>query len=720
MTTTPRYKDPAAPVDQRVDDLLGRMTLEEKVGQMLQLDGRKDPHEGLRTYHPGSFLHVIDRTAGELQQAAGDTRLGIPLLFGIDAIHGHSFWPGATIFPTQLALACAWDADLARQVGRITAREMSTTGLHWTFAPVLCMARDLRWGRIDETFGEDALLIGDLAAAMIDGLQGEGPSDRRGVLACAKHYAGYSETHGGRDATEADLSRRKMHSTFLPPFRRASRAATYMVGYQAIDGVPCAANRWLLTEVLRDAWGFEGFTVTDWNNVGALIDKQHVAADIAEAATMAVRAGCDMIMNTPRFYDGALEAVRRGDLDEGLIDQAVRRILRVKVAMGLFEDPRLPQADRRGEFIATDEHQAVNLQAARGSIVLVKNDGMLPLAPQALKRLAVIGPNADDPLTQLGDWSLGTGQAGAGNHPRECITTVLDGLTARLAGEAEVVYARGCNVTDDDTSGIAEAVRAAEAADAAVVVVGDQLPFIGEARSTATLELQGAQQALLEAVHATGTPMIVVLLASKPLAVEWIDDHAAAVLVAFNPGMAGGRAIAEILCGDVNPSGKLPVSFARHVGQQPVYYNQLPGQHGTRYADLTQEPLYRFGAGLSYTTFAYGNLKLAAATIGPGEPVAVTVDVTNTGGRDGVEIVQVYLRDLVTSVTWPLKMLKAYRRVAVQAGRTCTVAFTLDHDALALVDADGRRVVEPGEFELYVGGSSAHDDLLTARFTVTA
>ncbi|MFW6153683.1 MAG: glycoside hydrolase family 3 N-terminal domain-containing protein [Planctomycetota bacterium] len=718
MTDTPRYKDPHASLDQRVDDLLGRMTLDEKVGQMLQLDGRKDPQDGLRRYHPGSFLHVIDETAGELQQAAATTRLGIPLLFGIDAIHGHSFWPGATIFPTQLGLACSWNPELARQVGRITAREMSTTGLHWTFAPVLCLARDLRWGRIDESFGEDSLLIGDLAAAMTDGLQGEGPSDRRGVLACAKHYAGYSETHGGRDATEADLSRRKMHSYFLPPFRRATHAATYMVGYQAIDGVPCTANRWLLTEVLREAWGFEGFTVTDWNNVGALIEKQHVAADIAEAATMAVTAGCDMIMNTPAFYDGALEAIGRGDLDEALIDQAVRRILRVKFALGLFEDPRLPDPARRGEFIATDEHQAVNLQAARESIVLVRNTGTLPLAPQALKKVAVIGPNADDPVTQLGDWSLGTGQAGKGGHPRECITTVLDGLRARLSGEAEVVSARGCNVTDDNTSGIDEAVRAAKAADVAVVVVGDQLPFIGEARSTATLELQGAQQALLEAVHATGTPMVVVLLASKPLAVEWIDEHAAAVLVAFNPGMAGGQAVAEVLCGDINPSGKLPISFARHAGQQPVYYNQLPGQHGTKYADLTQEPLYRFGTGLSYTTFAYSNLTLHKETIAPGEPVAFTVDVANTGDRDGVEIVQVYLRDLVTSVTWPLKMLKAYRRVALRAGRTETVAFTLDHDALALVDADGQRVVEPGDFELYVGGASADEDLLTARFTV--
>ena len=718
MTDQPLYKTPAAPVQQRVDDLLGRMTLEEKVGQMLQLDARREPARHLAERHPGSFLHAIDEVIGDLQHAALETRLGIPLLFGIDAIHGHSFLAGATIFPTQLALACAWNADLARQVGRITAREMSTTGLHWTFAPVLCLARDLRWGRIDETFGEDSMLIGDLAAAMIEGFQGDGPTDRRGVLACAKHFAGYSETHGGRDSSEADLSVRKLRSYFLPPFRRATHAATYMVGYQAIEGVPCTASRWLLTEVLRDEWGFEGFTVTDWNNVGSLIDKQHVCTDMPAAATAAVTAGCDMIMNTPSFYEGALEAVRRGDLDEGLIDQAVSRILRVKFAMGLFEDPRLPEPRRRGAFVATDEHAAVNLQAARESIVLVKNDNTLPFAPEAIKKVAVIGPNADDPLTQLGDWSLGSGQASKGTHPRECITTVLDGLRARLAGTADVVYARGCNVIDDDASDIEEAVQASKAADVAVVVVGDQLPFIGESRSTATLELQGAQQALLEAIHATGTPMVVVLLASKPLAVEWVHDHAAAILVAFNPGMAGGTAIAEILCGDVAPSGKLPISFARHVGQQPVYYNQLPGQHGTTYADLTQEPLYRFGEGLSYTTFAYSNLTLVKETLAPGEPVAFTVDVANTGGRDGVEIVQVYLRDLVTSVTWPLKMLKAYRRVTLKAGQTETVAFTLDPDALALVEANGCRVVEPGAFELHVGSSSADVELLTARFTV--
>ncbi|NLF30312.1 MAG: beta-glucosidase [Planctomycetes bacterium] len=720
MTDSPLYRNPAAPVDQRVDDLLGRMSLEEKVGQMLQLDGRKDPQAGLRERHPGSFLHVLGDDAVALQNAAMKTRLGIPLLFGIDAIHGHSFWAGATMFPTQLGLACAWNADLAHRVGRITAMEMSHTGVHWTFAPVLCLARDLRWGRIDETFGEDPLLIGDLASAMIDGLQGDDLGDRYSVLACAKHFAAYSETHGGRDATEADLSRRKLRSTFLPAFRRATGAATYMIGYQAIDGVPCTASRWLLTEVLREEWGFEGFTVTDWNNVGALVTHQHVAADIAAAAAMAVRAGCDMIMNTPAFYEGALEAVHRGDLDEALVDQAVRRILRMKFIMGLFEDPRLPDPARRPELIATDEHKAVNLQAARESIVLLRNSGLLPLATETLKKVAVIGPNADDTVAQLGDWSLGTGQAGQGAHPRQSITTVLDGLRGRLEGTAEVVYARGCNVVDDDTGGIDEAVRTATGADVAIVVVGDQKPFIGEARSTATLELQGAQQALLEAVHATGTPMVVVLLASKPLAVEWIDGHAAAVLVAFNPGMAGGQAVAEILCGDVNPSGKLPISFARHVGQQPVYYNQLPGQHGTKYADLTQEPLYRFGKGLSYTTFAYGNLRLARKTIAPGEPVAFTFDVANTGGRDGVEIVQVYLRDRITSVTWPLKTLKAHRRVAVKAGRTETVSFTLDHDALALVDADGRWVVEPGEFELLVGASSADEDLLVAAFEVTA
>jgi len=722
MTDRFVYKDPAATVEQRVDDLLARMTLEEKVGQMMQLDARKDALGDLARYHPGSYLHALGDRCGELQQVAAETRLGIPLLFGIDAIHGHSFWPEATIFPTQLAMACSWNEDLIERVGRITAVQMAHTGAHWTFSPVLCLARDLRWGRIGETFGEDTLLVGRFAAAMIRGYQGASIADRLSVLACAKHFAGYSETHGGRDSSEADLSVRKLRSFFLPPFRRAAEtgAATFMIGYQCIEGVPCTTNRWLLTDTLRDEWGFEGFTVTDWNNIGWMIDTQHVFETVAEAAAAAVTAGTDMMMSTPAFFEGALEAVGNGELDEALIDRACRRILRVKFAMGLFEDPRLPDAAGQAEVMAAPAHRAANLQAARQSIVLLKNtEAILPLADDKLAKVAVIGPNADDAAAQLGDWSLGTGQAGRGTYPRRSITTVLDRLRARLAEAADSVYAAGCSITDDDRSAIPDAVAAAAAADVAVVVVGDTIPLIGERRSTATLELMGGQKALLQAVAATGTPMIVVVISSKPLILTWVHEHAAAVLQAFNPGMAGGTAVAEILFGDINPTGKLPISFPRHVGQQPVWYNQPPGQHGDKYADMSQEPLYRFGFGLSYTTYRYENLALPSDTIAPGEPVECTVDVTNTGDRAGTEIVQVYLRDKVTSATWPTKMLKDYRRVELQPGQTETVSFSLKYADLAMVDARGNWAVEPGEFELYVGSSSADGELLTAPFRVT-
>lgn len=722
-TAVQPYQDPKQSVEERVEDLLARMTLEEKVGQMTQLDGRVEPLRAIDEKHPGSFLQILGEDTVGPQRHAQASRLGIPLLFGVDAIHGHSFWPGATIFPTQLGLACSWDADLMEEVGRVTALEMSYTGLHWTFAPVLCMARDLRWGRVNETFGEDPHLIGRFAAALIRGLQGSGLSDRRSVLACAKHYAGYSETIGGRDASEAQHSRRRMRAEFLPPFEEAVRAgcATFMTGYQAIDGVPCTMNYWLLTEVLKEEWNFEGFVVTDWDNIGRLVREQLVCETMDEAGAAAVAAGNDMMMSTPSAHAGIVEAVRAGRVSEALVDAACRRILRVKFAMGLFEEPRLPDLAAGDAVIGCEAHRDVALRAARESIVLLRNEGnLLPLSEAKLRRVAVIGPNADDPLAQLGDWSLGTGQANGGKqHPRETVVTVLDGLRARLEGHAQVDYALGCSATEPGTDGIAEAVAIATGADVAVVVVGDQVPQFGEFKSTATLELQGSQQALLEAVHATGTPMVVVLVNSKPLAVPWIAENAAAVLEAFNPGMLGGTALAEILLGDTNPSGRLPISIPRHVGQQPVHYNHIAIQHGGWYADRVPfAPLWAFGEGLSYTTFEYSKVRVLSPELSMGEPLRVAVDVTNTGALPGVETAQLYLNDLCTSATWPHKVLKDFARVAIAPGVTRTIAFEVPYGSLSLVNAEGHRVVEPGAFEVLVGSSSRDSDLLKASFRV--
>ncbi len=721
MPTLP-YRNPALTVAQRVADLLGRMTLEEKIGQLMLWDARGDDLAFINTYQPGSILHILGDKVGRAMDLAARNRLGIPLLVGEDGIHGHSFWKGATIFPTQLALAASWNPALVEQVGRVTAEEMAPTGIHWTFSPVLCLTRDLRWGRTGETFGEDPYLIGELGAALIQGYQGQGLADPTAVLASAKHYAGYSETQGGRDASEADLSRRKLRSYFLPPFERAVRAGamTFMTGYQAIDGVPSTANRWLLTEVLKDEWGFQGVVVTDWDNVGRLVREQRVCATFADAAIVALRAGNDIMMTTPEFYEGALEAVRNGRLAEAEIDAPCARLLALKFRMGLFENPRGPDLERAAAEIARADHRAVNLAAARQSLILLQNDGLLPLDPARVKSIAVVGPNADDDLQQLGDWSLGASQhpPEAGKHPREKTTTVLDGLRALAPAGCTVRYERGCSIVDDDQTDIPAAVAAARESDVVVAVVGDHLNFIGETLSTATLELQGGQIALLDALEQTGRPLIVVLVNSKPLVLPPSAKRAAAIVALFNPGMQGGQALAEALLGQLNPSGKLTVSVPVHVGQQPVFYSQVRGQHGNRYADLTQEPLFPFGHGLSYTRYVYSNLRLDSPTLTQGQAVTVSVDVENAGPHAGDEIIQVYVSDVVTSATWVNKALKGFARVHLAPGEKKTVPVVLPWEAFQIVDAEGRDVVEPGEFEILVGPSSRDRDLLRGKLRV--
>jgi beta-glucosidase len=722
MSQTPLFRDPSQPLERRVADLLERMTLAEKVGQMMQLNGQHDPVGIVQKMQPGSLLHILNDDLITAMDAAAETRLGIPLLVGEDGIHGHSFHPGATIFPTQLGLACSWNIDTIEACARVTAREMATTGAHWTFSPVLCLTRDVRWGRTGETFGEDPFLIGEFGAAMIRGYQGNGLDDVEGVLACAKHYAGYSETLGGRDASEADISRRKLRSFFLPPFERAARAGcmTFMTGYQSMDGLPSTANHWLLTQVLKEEWGFQGILVTDWANVSALYRDQKIVPGPKEAAVVAVRCGNDLIMTSPDFFEGAQTAVREGLLDESEIDAVVRRILLLKFRMGLFENPRRPDRVRQARVIASPEHRAINLRAARDSLVLLENNGLLPLDAAKLKNIAVVGPNADNDLAQLGDWSLGTPQhpAAKGKQPRECTVTLLDGIVARAPASIAVRHVAGCSVRTADTSQIPAALAVCADADVIVLVVGDDIPFIGEGNSTATLELQGGQRALVDAVMALRKPVVLGLVNSKPLVLPASVDGAAAIVECFNPGMQGGTAFAEVLFGDLNPSGKLTISFPRHVGQQPTFYNVVRNQHGNRYADLTQIPRFPFGHGLSYTRFEYANLQVRTPRLSPDQALEVLVEVSNTGQRDGTEIAQVYLCDLVTSVTWVNKTLVAFARVTLAAGETRSVGFEIPQQRLALIDAYERSVVEPGEFEISVGPSSVDADLLKATFVV--
>ncbi|MGO3357447.1 MAG: glycoside hydrolase family 3 N-terminal domain-containing protein [Bifidobacterium crudilactis] len=766
-SATPRYLDPQAGIGTRIDDLLSRMSVEEKVGQLMQLDAQHDLEHKVLDIHVGSILHASPQNLVEAAELVQRTRLGIPLIVGEDCIHGYSFWPGATIFPTQLTMAASWNPDLLERSARITAVEASATGVHWTFSPVLCIARDLRWGRVDETFGEDPLLIGTLAAAMVRGYQGEGLDDPTSILATAKHFAAYSETQGGRDASEADISHRKMRSWFLPPFERVAKAgcSTFMLGYQSTDGIPITLNRWLLNDVLRGEWGYQGMLVTDWDNVGRMVWEQNIQPDYKHAAAAAIKAGNDMIMSTPGFYEGALDALEEGMIEETDLDAPVGRILRLKFALGLFENPRIPDQTRIAGDIGTPEHTELNLEAARASLVLLSNDGTLPLLPThttspAPRTIALVGPLADDPNNQLGDWAGGSGQVGwIHEEPRETVTTVLDGLRSEIPQDWDVRYARGADILtlESDPAGayfpdgqprppvqqacspdpamLDEAVSASEAADVTVAVVGDVIELVGEGRSTATLELFGAQNALLEAVSESckrrGKPFIIVLMASKPLILPSCAEDAAAVIWAGNPGMQGGRALAELLLGKIEPKGRLPISFARHSGQQPTYYNQIRGQHGLRYADLTQEPAYCFGQGLSYSTVEYQTATLdvlgSDGEIDPSrslddvhadDTLRARVTLHNTGDRQSLETVQLYIHDVVTSVSWANKELKGFTQVLVHPGEHATATIDLSVADCTLVDAEERRVVENGDFEVLIGSSSKDSDCQTLKFTV--
>ncbi|MCI1901110.1 MAG: glycoside hydrolase family 3 C-terminal domain-containing protein [Bifidobacteriaceae bacterium] len=785
----PIYLDANETVTNRVNDLVSRMNLAEKVGQLMQLEAQGDLKDIVVNKHVGSILHTSPSNLVEAANIVQTTRLKIPLLIGEDCIHGYSFWPGATIFPTQLAMAASWNRDLVEHVARVTAIEAAPTGIHWTFSPVLCIARDLRWGRVDETFGEDPYLIGELASSMVHGYQGKDLRDPTALLATAKHFAGYSETLGGRDASEADISQRKLRSWFLPPFEKVARQGcrTFMLGYESIDGVPITVNSWLLNDVLRGEWGYTGTLVTDWDNVGQLVRVQNLQPDFAHAAAAAVKAGNDLVMTTPEFFEGAQEAVKLGLIDESEIDASLARVLRLKFELGLFENPRTPDQERIKTDIGTPEHTHFNLQVARRSLVLLRNDGTLPLvkdttagapeqdtqdarkinAPQDAKTIAVIGQLADDADSQLGDWAQGSGQATwIEKAPRDKVITVLDGLKQEVPATWNVLYAEGARILhlEKDPEGdtfsdgqprpqiaVAEAPDdqllddarlAIGQADVSVVVVGDRIELVGEGRSTATLELFGAQIDLINQVAQTSReqnkPFVLVLMASKPLVLPASAYEASAIIWAGNPGMQGGKALAELMLGKIEPTGRLPISFPRHVGQQPVYYNMFTAQHGTRYADLTQEPAFAFGEGLSYSRVEYSDLKVSKVAASGGtyaphkgsdeeksEPlfgmedtVSLEVTLRNTGSRSVLETVQLYVSDVVTSASWAGKELKGFTQVQVRPYSTATAKIQVPISEFTMVNASGERVVEPGDFDLRVGHSSKDADLLTARIRV--
>lgn len=702
-------------VNERVEDLLSRMKLEEKAAQMMQIPYSVVSEEEALEWAErgaGSFLHVLGDNARRLQKAALGTRLGIPVLFGIDAIHGHGLNENATIFPSQLAAACSFDRELVKAMGRVTACEVATDGLHWTFSPVLCLGRDTRWGRIDETFGEDPYLAGELGAAIIKGYQGDSLDSDESILACAKHYIGYGEAVGGRDSCDTEITLRKMREVFLPPFEKAVKAgcATIMSAYGSLDGTPITVNERVLRGVLREELGFDGFIVTDWDNVNSLITRQHVAENIKEASKMAAAAGNDMIMTSTQFYTAAIKLVQEGLLDEKIIDGAVRNILRIKFSMGLFEQP---EKKGRPGCIGCIEHLEWSKRLARESIVLLENNGVLPFKDN-IKKIAVIGPNADDIRAQYGDWTyLSHPEAKHGHKPVRPYYTVLEGMR-ELARESGVTveYCKGCDILGEEKAGIEEAVFTAQGCDAIVLVLGDMLDQTGESKDRANLELSEVQIELFARLRKLDKPLVTVLVASKPLCIGAVAKKSGALLAAFNGGMFGGLAVAEAVFGRINPSGRLPISFPQHSGQLPVYYNSLPGWHGEKYMDMPAAPLYTFGEGKSYTSFAYSGLQFDDSKL------TVSVEVTNTGKIDGTETVQIYFRDCVSSVITPDRQLIGFDKVNLGAGETKRVSVPLHLSDFSLVTADGNRITEPGEFILMAGGSSRDCDLLQIKINL--
>ena len=702
------------------------MTLEEKAGQLSQYSARwmagpsggaLDPGqaEEIRKGRMGSLLNLLGADATRTVQkiAVEESRLKIPMIFGYDVIHGYR-----TIFPIPLAEASSWDPAAVELSTRVAAVEAAASGIHWTFAPMVDIARDPRWGRIAEGSGEDPYLGSVMAAARVRGFQGDGPGTITSVVACAKHFAAYGGAEGGRDYNTVDISERTLRETYLPPFESAVRAGagTLMSSFNEIGGVPSTANRYLLTDILRGEWKFDGFVVSDWNSVGELLP-HGVAGTPADAALRGLVAGTDMDMEAGCYRDGIPQLVKEGRLPISVVDEAVRRVLRIKARAGLFDDPyRYFDAAREKAAILAPAHRASARDVGRKSIVLLKNDrSLLPLLKD-LRSIAVIGALADSGSDCLGPW------AGAGRG--QDAVTVLAGIKAAASAQTKVLYEKGCDVTGTSTEGFAAAVRAAQGASAVVLVLGESASMSGEAKSRSSLELPGIQQQLLEAVHAVGKPTVLVLMNGRPLAIPWAAERVDAILETWFLGVEMGNAVADVLFGDATPGGKLPVSFPRATGQVPIHYNHKqtgrPSQDTvlwtSKYIDLPSTPLYPFGHGLSYTTFAYSDLKLSGSTFPANDTLTVSVTLKNTGTRQGAEVVQLYIQDVVASITRPVKELRGFRRVTVEPGRSMTVTFPLTRDALAFYGPDMKKVVEPGVFRVFVGGSSVQT--LNGEFSV--
>lgn len=752
---TPVYRDPKAPIERRVEDLLGRMTLEEKIGQLnmpcvyergigadvaAKTEGVKKFAAGALTAEIGpgggfftlanEILHKGSRQQAEffneLQKIAlQQTRLGVPLLQTEEGTHG-VMCSGKTIFPEGPGLGSTWNLDLLRRVYSAAAREARAAGIHQLFTLVIEPNRDPRLGRNQEGYSEDPFLCARIAETIVRAMQGDDLSSPDSVVAGLCHYPGQSQPASGMERGAMEISERTLREVFLPPWVagiKHARARAIMATYPAIDAVPAHASVKLLTKILREELNFEGLALGEGGGVSTLV-YEGLAAGQKEAGQLALRAGLDVgISHEPGFMGALVESVRQGQAAMADIDRAVRRVLRQKFLLGLFEKPYV-DVERAAAAGHAKEHQQLALEAARESIVLLKNNGVLPLRKD-LRSIAVIGPNADDGENQLGDYL-----------PKivlQKISTVLDGVKGKVSPATKVIFARGAGVLGADQSGFPEAQRAAKNADAAIVVVGEngwrtaagkRDATNGEGYDVASLDLTGVQEDLVRSIHETGTPTVVVLINGRPLSTRWTAGNVAALVEAWLPGERGGEAVADVLFGDHNPSGRLPITVPRHAGQLPAYYNHKPGKEywirrgwGKRYVDMPATPLFAFGDGLSYTTFEYSNLIITPAVTGPAGEVRVSVDVRNSGARAGAEVVQLYLRDVLATVSRPVMELRGFEKIPLKAGEKKTVTFTITREDMTMLDQNLNPVVEPGTFRVMIGHSSA-DIRLTGEFEV--
>ncbi len=734
-----------APGNDKIDSLLSVMTLDEKLGQ-LNLPSSGDIVTGqaqssniadkIRQGGVGGLFNIqsAEKIRDVQRIAVEETRLGIPLIFGMDVIHGYR-----TLFPIPIGISCSWDMDLVQRSARLAAEEASSDGICWTFSPMTDISREPRWGRVSEGNGEDPYLSSQIARAMVHGYQGDDLTAENTIMACVKHFALYGAPEAGRDYNTVDMSRIRMFNEYLPPYQAAVDAGvgSVMTSFNEIDGVPASANKWLLDDLLRDRWGFDGFVVTDYTAINEMT--AHGIGDLQHVSALALKAGVDMDMVGEGFLSTLKQSLEEGAITEAQIDQACRRILQAKMDLGLFDDPyKYCNPERAERNIYTAEKRQEAREIAAETFVLLKNQGdILPLRKGGT--IALVGPMADNRENMAGTWSV------AGDF--KSAVALREGI-AQVAGEdVRILHARGANVVGDSLLEsrvsifgkptyrdnrspdvmIREAVNVARQADVIVAAMGESAEMTGESASRSSIDLPENQQALLDALLETGKPVVMVLFTGRPLSIQWAEDNIPAILNVWFPGSEAGLAIADVLFGDVNPSGKLSMTFPRNTGQIPIYYNHKntgrPLEEGqwfqkfrSNYLDVPNTPLYPFGYGLSYTTFEYGNLALDKSTMRPGDEITVSVEVTNSGSVAGKEVVQLYIQDVVGSVTRPLKELKGFQKIMLEPGQTETVRFTITEEDLKFFNSELEKVAEPGEFRVYAGTNSA--DVLEAGFTL--